>query len=152
MTHKCELIELQLQYTLSIRTRTPVGELQQVLGKAYGSIMQYMTELGEAPSGAPFVAYYNMDMGDLDIEVGFPVINSQPARDEVKPGEIPAGKYAATLHVGLYNEIEPAYNALMAWMAEKGYEPTGVAYEVYLNDPGETPPAELQTQILFPLK
>jgi effector-binding domain-containing protein len=37
-------------------------------------------------------------------------------------------------------------------MEENGYQPTGVAYEVYLNDPDETPPEELQTQIAFPLK
>jgi effector-binding domain-containing protein len=40
----------------------------------------------------------------------------------------------------------------MQWMAEQGYEGTGVSYELYLNDPTETPPAELQTQIIFPVK
>jgi len=27
-----------------------------------------------------------------------------------------------------------------------------VAYEFYLNDPQTTPPSELQTQVVFPLK
>ena len=111
-----------------------------------------MNELGEAPSGAPFVAYYNMDMGDLDIEVGFPTNKPLSGKDEVKPGEMPAGRYAMTMHVGPYNEIDPAYNALRAWMAKKGYEAAGTAYEMYLNHPSHTPPAALQTQILFPLK
>ena len=48
--------------------------------------------------------------------------------------------------------VSPAYEALSAWIEENGYEPTGVAYEFYLNDPGEVPPEELMTQISFPLK
>lgn len=128
-----------------------MGNLPQVLGAAYGSIMQYLAEIGEYPSGAPFAAYYNMDMQDLDVEVGFPVSKTIPGKNEIKPGEIPAGKHAACLHVGRYSEVEPAYNALMQWIKENGYTPTGVAYEFYLNDPSRTPETELQTRIAFPL-
>jgi effector-binding domain-containing protein len=46
----------------------------------------------------------------------------------------------------------PAYEALARWIEENGYEPAGVAYEMYLNDPTETPPGQLQTQIVFALK
>jgi effector-binding domain-containing protein len=66
--------------------------------------------------------------------------------------EIPGGKLAQCLYIGPYNKIEPAYNALTEWVKENGYEATGVAYEFYLNDPGEVAPEELLTQIVFPLK
>jgi effector-binding domain-containing protein len=59
---------------------------------------------------------------------------------------------ATCLHTGPYNEMEPAYDALKEWVENNGHQATGVVYELYLNDPGETPPQELQTQILFPLK
>jgi effector-binding domain-containing protein len=110
-----------------------------------------MSELGVPPAGAPFVAYFNMDMQNLDMEIGFPVMQPLPGKGEVQASQIPAGKAATCLHTGPYPEIESAYKALSNWVAEKGYTPTGVAYEFYLNDPGETPPQELQTQILFPL-
>lgn len=152
MTYHCERIDLQPQPTLAIRTRTAVQDLPQVLGKSYGAIMQHLAEMGEMPHGAPFVAYYNMDMENLDIEIGFPVGKPLSGKDEIQPGEMPAGQYAATLHIGPYNQVEPAYQALTAWVQEHGYEPSGVAYEIYLNDPDETPPAELKTQILFPIK
>jgi effector-binding domain-containing protein len=32
-----------------------------------------------------------------------------------------------------------------------GYTATGVAYEIYLNEPSDTPPEKLKTQIAFPL-
>jgi effector-binding domain-containing protein len=152
MTYQCELTEVPAQPVLSIRTRAAVSDLPQVLGKAFGAIMQYLGEAGEHPAGAPFVAYYNMDMQDLDLEIGFPVARTLPGKEEVKPGEIPAGKQAACLHKGPYDQVGGAYNALTQWVQEKGYTPTGVAYEFYLNDPQTTPAAGLLTRVVFPLE
>ena len=152
MEYQCELLEQSAQSVLSIRTRTAVGNLPQVLGKAYGAIMQYLSEIGQYPTDAPFTAYYNMDMQDLDVEIGFPVAAKLPGKDNIQPSEIPAGKQASCLHIGPYSQVEPAYDALMQWAKENGHTPTGVAYEFYLNDPGETPENELQTRIMFPLK
>jgi len=152
MEYRCELLDRPAQSTLVIRTRTPVQSLPQVVGQAYGAIMQYAGQLGLQPSGAPFVAYYNMDMADLDMEIGFPFEQKPEGKDNVLAGEIPGGKAAACLHVGPYNQLGAAYEALQKWMQANGYVPAGVAYEFYLNDPGATPPAELQTRLVFPLK
>jgi effector-binding domain-containing protein len=151
MSNKCEIIERVAQPTLSIRTHAAVQDLPKLLGEVYGKIMQYLGELGETPGGAPFVAYYNMDMQDLDMEIGFPTLSPLLGIGEVQAGQIPAGKAATCLYTGAYNEIASAYNELSAWIATQGVQPTGVAYEFYLNDPEHTLPAELQTLILFPL-
>ena len=152
MSYQCEVKEQPVQQTLSIRTRAAVQDLPRVFGEGYGAIAQYLGELGEQPSGPPFAAYYNMDMDDLDVELGFPVARPLPGKAEIKAGEIPDGQVATCLYTGPYSDIESAYAALMKWVEDRGYEGTGVSYELYLNDPGETPPAELQTQIIFPLK
>mgnify|MGYP006294396179 CR=1 FL=1 len=152
MSYQCKVTERASQPTLTIRTRTAARNLGETLGEAYGTIMQYMGELGEHPVGPPYTAYYNEDMQDLDVEVGFPVARELPGKGNVQAGEIPGGKVATCLHVGAYSDIGPAYEALSQWMQENGYEPAGAAYEFYLNDPQETPSEELMTQILFPLK
>jgi effector-binding domain-containing protein len=152
MSYRCELKEQPSQPTLVIRTRTSVQELGQVLGEAYGAIAQYLGELGEQPAGPPFVAYYNEDMQDLDVEIGFPVARELPGRGDTQASEIPGGRLATCLYTGPYSDIGPAYEVLSQWVEENGYEPTGVAYEVYLSDPKDTPPEELQTQIAFPVK
>ncbi|MFA7467598.1 MAG: GyrI-like domain-containing protein [Desulfotomaculaceae bacterium] len=108
-----------------MRTRAAVGNLPQVLGNAYGAIILYLNELGEQPSDAPFVAYYNMDMQALDLEIGF--------------------------CFGPYSQLEPAYHALMQWIGENEYTATGVEHDFYLNEPGKTPESELLTKIVFPL-
>jgi effector-binding domain-containing protein len=152
MSYPCEVKEQQTQPTLAIRTRTSAQDLPQKLGEAYGAIAQYLGELGEQPAGPPFSAYYNMDMEDLDVEIGFPVTRELPGRGDIQAGEIPGGKMATCLYTGPYSEMEPAYEALSQWMEEHGHEPAGPAYEMYLGDPDETPAAELQTLIAFPLK
>ena len=152
MSYHCEVKEQPAQDTLSIRTRAAVQDLPRVLGEGYGKIAQYLAELGEAPAGPPFAAYYNMDMADLDVELGFPVVRPLAGRGGIKASELPGGRVATCLHTGPYSDIEPAHTALAQWIAENGYEATGICYEFYLNDPDETPAAELQTEIIYPLK
>jgi effector-binding domain-containing protein len=152
MSYDCQLQERATQPVMSIRSRTSVDKLPEVMGAVYGQLMGYLGEQGAYPAGAPFVAYYNMDMQDLDIEIGFPVAVPLPGRGEIEANEIPAGQAATCVHTGPYDQLGIAYDALMQWMQKQGYEGTGVAYEFYLNDPSETAPEELQTQIALPLK
>jgi effector-binding domain-containing protein len=152
MEYHVELVERPAQPTLAVRTKTAVENLPQAVGQAYGAVMAYAGQLGIWPAGAPFVAYHNMDMADLDMEIGFPFAERQAGQGAVLAGEIPGGKAAACLHIGPYDRLGGAYGALNEWMEANGYAPTGVVYEFYLNDPETTPPAELQTQVVFPLK
>ena len=152
MSYQCEFKEQPAQPVLSVRTTTSVHELPQVLGKTYGAIAQYLGELGEQPAGPPFAAYYNMDMQALDMEAGFPVSRALPGKVEIRAGEIPGGTLATVLHTGPYDQCRAAYEALTQYIKDNGREATGVAYEMYLNDPQQVPPQELQTLVVFPLK
>ncbi|MEW5720807.1 MAG: GyrI-like domain-containing protein, partial [Chloroflexota bacterium] len=151
MSYNCELKQQPAQPALTVRTRAAVQDLPQLFGKTYGAIMQYLGELGEQPAGMPFAAYYNMDMQNLDIEIGFPVARKFPGKGEIRAGEFPGGKLASVLHIGPYDQCAPAYDALTQWVKDHGYEATGVAYEIYFSDPN-TPPQEIKTEIVFPLK
>jgi effector-binding domain-containing protein len=152
MPYECKLEEQTAQPTLSIRQRVSSQELAQALGESYGTIARYLGELGEHPAGPPFAIYYNMDMENLDVESGFPVAEELPGRGEIQPGELPGGKVATCLYTGPYDGIETAYNTLGRFVEKNGYQPTGMSYELYISDPQTTPPDELQTQIVFPLK
>ena len=151
MSIECALLDRPAQPVLSIRTRVAVQGLPAQMGQAFGAVAQYLGQLGQPPAGAPFAAYYNMDMQNLDVELGFPVAAPLPGKGNIQAGEIPGGKAAACLFTGPYDQLKTAYDALTAWVQARGYQTTGVAYEVYLNDPQTVPPAALQTQIVFPL-
>jgi len=147
----CEKIARSEQPTAFIRTRTPVEELPEVMDSAYKTIASVISKQRSSPAGPPYAAYHNMDMSDLDVEIGFPLAEPFSREDDVQAGSIPAGSYAACLYTGPYSGIEKGYKALTAWIKGQGLKPTGVSFEFYLNDPDDTSPEKLLTQILFPL-
>lgn len=152
MSYKCELVVLKAQKTLCIKTRSDVAILPEVIGKTYYALTQYMGKVGVNPSGIPYVGYFNMDMTDLDLEIGWPVAADVPEEGDIKMGVIPAGKYATTLHKGSYSKMKAAYTALMQYMEENKLEGSGIGYEHYVNDPDKTPEDELETKIFFQIK
>lgn len=148
---RVELLKQSEQPTLVIRTRAKVGGLQKLIGESYCKLSVYLEELGETLSDVPFVAYHNMDMQDLDVEIGFPVADPLPGKGEIQSGSIPAGLRIFCMYRGAYTQMEPVYQEMQKWMSDHGYEPEGAAYEHYYNDP-EFPESDLLTKIVMPVK
>ncbi len=154
MSYKFELINHPTQRVLSIRTHAAMKDLPVILPKSLDAVAQYICDLGQQPTGAPGVAYYSSDpeMQHKDIEIGYPVAQELPGQGNIQFSEMSGGKAATCLYVGPYTQLPSAYEAFMQWMQAQGYEATGVCYEVYLNDPEQTPPEALETQIVFLIK
>jgi effector-binding domain-containing protein len=115
-------------------------------------IANYMCSLGEQPMGVPYTAYYNFDVQNLDVEMGFPVSKALPESQEIKAREIKAGQVASTMYQGPYEKMEPTYIELFKWIEENGYHLTGVCYEYYHNSPEDVPESELLTEIVLPIE
>ncbi len=64
------------------------------------------------------------------------------------------GEYACVLIKGPYSLIHPAYRSLYGeWLPQSGREPdNSMGFEAYYNDPTQTPPEELLSEIFVPLK
>ena len=147
-----QILENSDQYVLSIRLRTSVKELPAQCGRAFTEIGRYLEKIGEEATDAPFAAYYNMDMDNLDLELGFPVSKQIEGSGNIKPGIISGGRKAFCNYKGPYSSMEPVYNGMAVWMKESNFIPTGVVYEYYYNSPIDVPESELLTKIVFPLK
>jgi len=147
-----EILRKKDQPTLSIRYRTAAAKLPETMGPIYGEIASFMARKGIPFAGPPFAMYYNMDMENLDVEIGFPVGKVEPGEGRIKAGMLPGGPTATAKHTGPYTTIEKAYNALTAFVAERGVKPEEFMYEEYLNSPEDTPQEKLETNIYFPLK
>jgi effector-binding domain-containing protein len=149
MEYVCETKELQETPTIAIRTRTSVENIPVVVGQAFGALGGHMAQQGAQMAGAPYVAYHNMDMQDLDVEVGFPLTALAQGAGAVRAGSIPAGRVATTLHKGAYTDLGAAYEALNAYLQDQGLQPSGLVYEFYHNAPDEVKPEDLLTEIVF---
>lgn len=152
MHFKIEVIDQKAQPVLYIRTRTTQGDFPKIIGEAYHKIFKYLKEINEDPVDAPYTAYYNLDMNNLDVEMGFPVGRPLLGKNDIKSGEIPRGRYVTCLYKGPYSQMEQSYNEIFRWIEDNGYEKTGVYYEYYFNSPVEVPESELITRIAIPVK
>ena len=149
-----EVKEMQGKTALAVTIKANMGNIAAVMHEGYAKIIGYLTELGQYPTGAPYAAYMNCGEGftEFDLEMGFPVAAEVPARDDLFMSKSFEGKAATVLYKGAYKDIEPAYTALMEYMAANSLESTGVYYDYYLNDPDNVPEEKLLTEVVFPVK
>lgn len=152
MSYLIELIETAAQPVLYQRHVTSLDQLPLVIGKAYECVFSYLYERGEQPADMPFVAYFNMDMTALEVEIGVPVSRAFDDTADVHSGVIPAGRKVVSMYQGSYSGLSAIYDAMNQWMAERAIEPTGVVYEFYYNSPEEVPESELLTKVVFLVK
>lgn len=150
MDRQCTIEKQPAQPTLCVRTHVPVTRIGEVVGKAFGDIMAAIEAQGGTPQGMPYVAYRNLNMADLDLEIGFPVSKPLAAQGRVEPGELPGGTWASTMHIGPYADVGPAWNELQGYIRAMGKVPAPIGYEFYFDGP-ETPPERIRTRVAFPL-
>ncbi len=149
MEGKVEVVETNEQPVLSIKSITSVDKLPTIIGEAYEKIFTYLGELGQSPADMPFVAYFNMDMENLSVEIGVPVADRLPSKDNIQASTIPGGKKAICMHKGPYSEMNKTYDEMSKWLMENKMSPSGVVYECYFNSPEEVAESELLTRIVF---
>lgn len=132
-------------------TVLPAREIGPWLAEAYRTLAKVIAAHGTSPSGPPFARYHRLEAGRVAVEAGFPVVTAIESDGDVRPSYLPGGPAAATVHVGAYEEIGPAYAALAAWVSEHGGKPAGDAWESYLSDPSKvTDPSTLRTEVVQP--
>jgi len=132
-----------------IRVKCSVEELPALLGRSYGKLTTYMGRKGSIPAGAPYVAYFNQDMNNLEVEIGIPTAIYMPDADGMIMSGIPEGNFVSGLYTGTYSGLKEAYGQMAAYVAKHKLVIQGAAYESYLNDPVNTSEEDLLTEILF---
>lgn len=136
-----------------------VAEIGPWLGETYSAIARVLDRHGAAPGGRPFARYRRIEGDRFQVEAGFPTeealsIPGPPdEEDGVHASTLPGGPAAVTVHVGPYDAMEPAYEAVSRWIAQRGGEPTGAPWEIYESDPVVEPdPAAWRTEIVQPYR
>jgi effector-binding domain-containing protein len=143
----------QAQLTAVARATLPVAELGPWLGSTYGAIASLLAARQIAPAGPPFARFHMLGDGRFEVEAGFPVSRPIEPSGDVQPSELPGGPVAVTVHVGPYDQMEPAYQALASWVTDHGAEFAGDAWEVFFSDPAAAPdPATWRTDIVQPYR
>lgn len=88
-----------------------------------------------------------------DIEIAIPITgNIMIHTDSIELKNLTEGKIVCCLYTGPYEEIPDVYARAHLYVYENGYEIRDITRELYLNNPMETKPEELLTEIQIPIK
>ena len=148
-----ELTSQAARPTLYVRLATSVLGLTEAFDKNFALIQSYLSEIGEQPASAPYAAYYNHDMQNLDVEMGFPVARVLPGSGEIKSGALPAiEKAVCGVHKGSYESLNETYGKIYQYVADNNFEQSGAHYDFYISNPDDTSENELITKIMISVK
>jgi effector-binding domain-containing protein len=139
------------------------GEFAAFLDEAWPAVFARLGSLGVEPAGPPFIRYHIINMQTkLQIEVGVPVSTAIDGDGRVKPGIVPAGRFATLTYTGHYDGLMGANEALQLWAEDQGLrwdmrespdgEEWGARLELYLTDPEAEPnPDNWRTEVAYRL-
>ncbi len=136
-----------------------VHEASGGVNEQFPTLDKWLRQHGVTPAGSRFLRYHVIDMaGEMDIEVGAPVATPLPGDDRVRPGLLPAGRYASLIYIGLGLAANKALQEwihannlqLDRWTDPKG-DAFGCRYEAYLTDP-KVEPRKKQWEIELAMK
>ncbi|HEX8865176.1 MAG TPA: GyrI-like domain-containing protein [Lentzea sp.] len=144
---------LSEQPTAVAEATLSLPEIGPWLTKTYNDIAAVLAGCGIEPTGPPFARYHQLGGGLFRVEAGFPVGVAIDRADGVHPSVLPGGPVVKTVHLGPYEAMWSAYDALASWLRARGGENEGDAWEVYYSDPElERDPATWRTGVVQPYR
>lgn len=86
-----------------------------------------------------------------EVEPGFALPEGAPMG--IRVGQVDGGRYAFTTFQGPYPDLEGIWEALIDYVENTEGQTISEkpSFEVYLNDPADTPPDQLITELYLPL-
>ncbi|WP_448811159.1 GyrI-like domain-containing protein [Agromyces bauzanensis] len=154
MTYDVRITQHPRQDLAVVRTRTTFAVIPTFMGSAFGKVAALLGPRGLLGEGPAVGRYTEMDMttGEVVVAAGFVVPQPIEGDGTVVPDETPAGEVATTTHLGPYEKISEAYDAIAKVMALQGRElDETTMWEEYWSPPG-TPDDQTKTVVYCPLK
>jgi effector-binding domain-containing protein len=131
----------------------------EIYGAVTGSIALIRTEIDKAglkAAGRPIAIFLEADDVGFTYRAAIPLESIPEGQtslsDAVKLGRTPVGKAMRFEHRGAYDDIDATYEAITAYLDEKGIDAQDMFIEEYLNDIKTTDDPNLQVDIYVLLK
>jgi effector-binding domain-containing protein len=152
VTYDVRIEQLRPTLTAVVRGEMPASQMPAWLREAYAAVFDCLSRAEVPPVAPPFARL--TFLGDtVAIEAGVPVLAEVAGAGRVQPSSLPEGPAAITTHIGRYEDIAQAVDAVIRWLAGHGLEPAGPHWEVYYTDPNAEPdPSRWRTDVVIPYR
>jgi effector-binding domain-containing protein len=126
-----------------------MDELPETIKQSFTAQYARMEQAGIIPAGPPFVIYRTMAQ-PWDIDVCAPIAPPLTQTPGFDVKELPATRVVSMLHVGPYDTIGRAYDAVDGYIKNHSLIASGPPREIYLSPP-DTPSEQIQTIVEWPI-
>jgi effector-binding domain-containing protein len=147
MAYDVQLVQVPQQLTGVVRTQAKQVDLPTVVPQLCGEVWSFFKS-NQLPKPGRHVALY-LDCV-MNIEVGVEVLQPFAGNGRVVCSALPTGLAVTTAHLGPYNKLSDAYDAVRDWATKNGHTLTGPSWEIYGHWTDD--PAQLRTDIFWLVK
>jgi effector-binding domain-containing protein len=149
MRNEIQLETVQAEWVAAVRARAPVGGVAQVWKPALDQVWAFLRANGHVRPGHNLFLYHHAAHRNGPMEIDFGVQVSHPFEPDgnVRCIKTPVGEVATTVHVGPYDRLGEAHNAIHAWCSANGRKIGPASWEIYGDWTDD--PARLETTIKY---
>jgi effector-binding domain-containing protein len=137
----------------AVRRRVLIGSVGTAWRPALDEVWAFLRgHPGLRTDGHNVFVYHHPESRDapMDVDFGVEVTSTFEAAGDVFPTETPAGEVAMAVHVGAYDRLRLAHDAIHAWREREQRVFAGVSWEIYGDWSDD--PAKLETTICYLLR
>lgn len=151
-----EIVDLPARPFAFIEGKADRDEIYGAILGSLGLVKREMDKAALKPAGRPLAVFVESDESGFRYHAGFP-IEAAPAdkptlSDAVKIGQTPSGNAMRFQHIGAYADIDATYDAITAFLDEKGIDAQDSFIEEYANDVKDPDDPSLEVDIYVLLK
>lgn len=133
-----EPFEVKSRPAIVVSGSTKLDDSYKEISAALDKARAALKKAGLKEGGRPITAFVDSDDETFKFQVMIPLDAPAPASADLGPdaklGETPAGRAIKFQHRGAYDDVDSTYEAITAYLDEKGFESKNVFVEEYLND------------------
>jgi effector-binding domain-containing protein len=139
----------QAELVAAVRVTVSISEIARAWKPALDQVWSFLKQSSELAPGHNLFLYHHPDRRNEPMDIDFGVQVGRPFEREgnVRCIQTPTGEVARTVHVGPYDRLGDAHNAIRAWCAANNRKIAQASWEIY--DDWNDDPALLETTIKY---
>jgi effector-binding domain-containing protein len=151
-----EAVDLPQRPFAYIEGKADKDEIYSSILGSLGLVKREMDKANLTPAGRPIAVFVESDDTGFRYHAGYPLTAAPEGKsslsDTVKIGQTPSGKAMRFEHQGSYGDIDATYDAITAYLDDKGIDAQDTFIEEYANDVKDPDDPTLQVNIYVLLK
>ena len=151
-----ENVDLPSRPFAYIEGKADKDEIYSAILSSLSSVKRDMDKANLASSGRPLAVFVESDDTGFKFHAGYPLAAAPEGKsslsETVKIGQTPSGKAMRFEHQGAYGDIDATYDAITAYLDDKGIDAQDTFIEEYTNDVKDSDDPTLQVNIYVLLK